>query len=213
MFSLSSFSDVLRSVSEGLRWPVIILLIILLAATVVLIGTIIAEVFTERRYLKADMPHMVDDIRDESKEINQTIKEGNLLKRQKAALLELTRHSNLSSTMRESLAIRLLSEEQAIYDRRVKVTDFIAKIGPMLGLLGTLIPLGPGIIALGQGDTNTLSQSLLTAFDTTIAGLAAAAIALLISSIRKTWYSNYMSVLETLMECVLEEENREEKDA
>lgn len=49
----------------------------------------------------------------------------------------------------------------------------------MLGLLGTLIPLGPGIIALGQGDTQTLSTSLLTAFDTTIAACAPRPCALL----------------------------------
>ena len=83
-----------------------------------------------------------------------------------------------------------------------------AKIGPMLGLLGTLIPLGPGIIALGQGDTITLSSSLLTAFDTTIMGLIAAAIAIVISTIRTRWYTDYMSILETLMECILEAEKK-----
>ena len=76
----------------------------------------------------------------------------------------------------------------------------------MFGLLGTLIPLGPGIIALGQGDTMTLSQSLMTAFDTTIAGLIVAAIAIVISTIRRCWYNNYISVLETVMDCVVEME-------
>ena len=82
----------------------------------------------------------------------------------------------------------------------------IAKLGPMFGLLGTLIPLGPGIIALGQGDTVTLSKSLLTAFDTTVAGLICAAVALVISVIRKRWYSEYMADTETVIECILEEE-------
>ena len=58
----------------------------------------------------------------------------------------------------------------------------------MFGLMGTLIPLGPGLIALGQGDTKTLSDSLLIAFDTTIAGLVAGAIAYVVSGIRKSWY-------------------------
>jgi biopolymer transport protein ExbB/TolQ len=76
----------------------------------------------------------------------------------------------------------------------------------MLGLLGTLIPLGPGLIAMGRGDTYTLSLSLLTAFDTTIAGLAAAAAAYVVSGIRRNWYENYMTLLETLMLCVLSRE-------
>jgi len=206
MFSEADLSQVLRSVSSGLKIPVIILLIFLIAVTIVILGTLIAEIFTERRYLKASMPALVDDIRDSSKPIEETITNAKLLKRQKKALLEITRHRELNNIMRESLAVRLLAAEQAVYDKRTKNTDLIAKLGPMLGLLGTLIPLGPGIIALGQGDTYTLSSALLTAFDTTVAGLASAAVALIISTVRKTWYNNYMSVLETLMECVLEEE-------
>lgn len=58
----------------------------------------------------------------------------------------------------------------------------IAKLGPMFGLLGTLIPLGPGIVALGQGDTVTLSESMNVAFDTTIAGVISAAVASVIST-------------------------------
>ena len=77
----------------------------------------------------------------------------------------------------------------------------------MLGLMGTLIPLGPGIMALGQGDTYTLSVSLLTAFDTTIAGLIAAAFCLVISTVRRRWYSGYTADLETLMDCAPERES------
>ena len=61
-----------------------------------------------------------------------------------------------------------------------------------------------GIIALGQGDTYTLSTSLLTAFDTTIAGLVAAALAIVVSAIRRRWYREYGSVLEALCTEVLE---------
>jgi biopolymer transport protein ExbB/TolQ len=88
----------------------------------------------------------------------------------------------------------------------VKVSDLVARLGPIFGLLGTLIPLGPGIIAMGQGDTYTLSRSLLTAFDTTILGLISAAVAMVVSMIRRGWYGNYMSALEAVMECVLEVE-------
>ena len=71
----------------------------------------------------------------------------------------------------------------------------------MFGLMGTLIPLGPGLIALGQGDTKTLSSSLLIAFDTTVAGLISAAVSYIISSVRNRWYEEYMVNLETVMEC------------
>lgn len=212
IFSETNLNHVLRAIASGLRYPVIALLLVLMAAAVVLAGSIIAELVTERRHLKVKMPALVDALRNAEDTAAETIAASGLLKRQKAVLTELTLHPELTADMRQALAVRLLEEEQARYERILGLSDTIAKLGPMLGLLGTLIPLGPGIIALGQGDTYTLSQSLLTAFDTTIAGLVCAAAAMVISTIRKGWYGNYMSILEALSECVLEVENREKKE-
>jgi biopolymer transport protein ExbB/TolQ len=206
--SMSVLSKALRAIASIMQTPVIILLLLLIVITVLLAGWLIGEFFTERRHLKVELPALVDRINESEGELEECINSAGLLKRQREALLELTKHPDLTDLMRESLAVRLLQTEQEHYDRRVRISDMIAKIGPILGLLGTLIPLGPGIIALGQGDTVTLSSSLLTAFDTTVAGLLAAGIAMVISSIRNAWYGKYMSILETLMECILEVEKR-----
>lgn len=208
--TMNIFSKAMRAIASSMEIPVIILLLILIAVSVFLIGWLISEFVTEHKYLKASMPKVVDEINSakDNAGLVEVIKNSELLVRQKEALEELTSHPDITPLMRESLAVRLIQQEQSFYDRRVKISDLIAKIGPMLGLLGTLIPLGPGIIALGQGDTITLSSSLLTAFDTTIMGLIAAAVALVISTVRTRWYDNYMSVLETLMECVLEAEKK-----
>lgn len=208
MISSQNFADMLHSVSTALKVPVMVILLIMIAVTVLLIGSLIAELFTERIHLKEKLPQLLDKLRAAEIPTAECIKKSCLLKRQKAALIELTKHPELTNVMREALAVRLITEEQSRYDRITKISDMIAKLGPMFGLMGTLIPLGPGIIALGQGDTYTLSASLLIAFDTTIAGLICAAVALVISSIRKNWYSNYMSILEMTMECILEVEKK-----
>lgn len=203
-------SLLLRNIVGSLQAPVIILLLILIAITIVIAGTLAAELLIERRYLKVNgkvLPNMIESMHAEPEKIGEIIRESRLLKRQKEVLLELINHKRLTDSERESLAVRLIERQQAIYDRRVKVTDLIAKTGPMLGLMGTLIPLGPGIIALGMGDTFTLSNSLLVAFDTTVAGLVVAMVALCIGTVRKIWYKNYMSILEMLTECILEEES------
>ena len=198
----------LRAVCGSLIIPVIIVLLILGAVTLVLAGTLVAEFFSEHRHLKVCMPELMDEIEEGSRSAEECIADSKLLKRQKKALLELTNHKEMSNFTREALAVRLLEEEDDHFDTITRFSDLIIKLGPVLGLLGTLIPLGPGIMALGQGDTMMLSQSLLTAFDTTIAGLVCAAIATVISSVRKKWYNNYHSILETLMESVLEVEKK-----
>ena len=104
-----------------------------------------------------------------------------------------------------ALAQQLVAQEEERLEKYTAVTDLIARLGPMFGLLGTLIPLGPGIVALGQGDTQTLAESLGVAFDTTIAGVISAAVSCVISNIRKRWYNEYITLLESTMECILEE--------
>lgn len=96
-------------------------------------------------------------------------------------------------------------EDEGIYAaKRLERTDIIAKISPAVGLMGTLIPLGPGLTALGEGDIQSLANHLLTAFDAAVLGMAAAAIAFTISKIRRRWYEEEISNLETLADTILE---------
>ena len=203
----SVFHDILRAIASAMELPVVIGLILFIAFTLFSIGWWAVEYFRERRHMQVSLPALLDQLRAAEGGVAETIEKSGLLRRQKDALLELTKHPNFDAAMRESLGANLLEREQSHYDGILKCTDLVSKLAPMLGLMGTLIPLGPGIMALGQGDTYTLSVSLLTAFDATIAGLIAAAFCLVISTVRRRWYSGYMADLETLMDCVLEREN------
>lgn len=201
----SAVKDMLRAVSAGLQIPTIIILLCLVALTVVLLGSLVVEYFTERKQLSGSIPELIDSLQGKNgRELAAVIKNSGLLQRQKAALLELVQRENLPLDTRIALAKKLLLDEEKHYVGRVRVSDLISKIAPMFGLMGTLIPLAPGLIALGQGDTKTLSDSLLIAFDTTVAGLISAAVSLFISSVRKSWYAGYSSSLEAVMDAVLD---------
>jgi len=195
--------DILRAAASALEVPVIVLLVLALLAAAALVGWLIAEYVTERRHLKVALPALMEQLRT-APDRAAVIEQSGLLRRQKDALAELLRHPDFTDATREALAVELLEREQDRYDDIVKLSELLARLAPMLGLLGTLIPLGPGVIALGQGDTYTLSTSLLTAFDTTIAGLVAAAFAIVVSNIRRRWYRAYGSMLEALCTELLE---------
>ncbi|MDD6765256.1 MAG: MotA/TolQ/ExbB proton channel family protein [Lentihominibacter sp.] len=202
--------DVLRAVASSLQIPTIIILLLLILATIVLLGTFIAEFFTERKALKVNIPALIDEMQGKNTtELDEVVSGSGLLKRQKEAAHELIVRIKYPNDTREALARQIISDEESRYNKITKFTDIIARVAPMFGLMGTLIPLGPGLIALAQGDTKTLSESLLIAFDTTVAGLISAAVAYVISGIRKGWYEKYMVGLETIMETILEEQNRE----
>ena len=88
-------------------------------------------------------------------------------------------------------------------DKSLRNTDIITRVGPTLGLMGTLIPLGPGLAALGAGDVNTLADALTIAFDTTVVGIGSGALCYFISKIRRGWYDQYLSDLDALSDAVL----------
>lgn len=199
-------SSALRSVVASLEVPAIIVLLLLAAIVIVMLGALIAEYFVERRHFKVYLPRLVDELKAHADDPRRVIEDSGMLLRQKQRLIEVTRHPEVTPEMRESLAVGLEYEERRRYDNSVKFSDLLAKIAPMLGLLNTLIPLGPGVVALGQADTSTLSAALLTAFDATSLGLVVGALALVISYVHKRWYKDYMVAFDACMECLLETE-------
>ncbi len=123
---------------------------------------------------------------------------------QKRILTEIAKTTNLSPNTREALARKLIEAEELKIAKSLEKTDIITRLGPTLGLMGTLIPMGPGLAALGAGDIQTLAQAIIVAFDTTVVGLAAGGISYVISKIRRRWYEEYLSNLEALAETILE---------
>ncbi len=205
MLSATMIKDTLHTICVYLQTPTIIGLLFFMIVAILVSGSFFVELFTERRRLKGSFPQLVGKLKGKSfPEIKNEIQSSGLLQRQKALLNELLEQSSLPATALEAEARRLLSSEELYYERSTMKTDLIARLGPMLGLMGTLIPLGPGLIALGRGDTKTLADSLLIAFDTTIAGLASASVCFAISRLRKHWYEDYLTALEAVMTSILE---------
>jgi hypothetical protein len=80
--------------------------------------------------------------------------------------------------------------------RRIERADLITRIAPMLGLMGTLIPLGPGLAALGEGELTILTTAMTVAFDTTVIGLLAGIIGFVLGRTRRRWYDAAVEQLE-----------------
>ncbi len=84
--------------------------------------------------------------------------------------------------------------------KRIERTDFLTRIAPMLGLMGTLIPLGPGLSALGEGNLSVLTTAMSVAFDTTVLGLLVGIIGFVAGRLRRRWYEKTLSLMEQELE-------------
>lgn len=199
-------TEILHSIGQGLRIPCYAVLLILMAIAVAEIGYLIYEAAQRANSDDVNTVELLHTMRGKSiAEIGALLNGEPFLARQKKMFTRLLDTADLPEETRLAAAKRMLEGEDAYYDRILHVTDTVAKLGPMFGLLGTLIPLGPGIMALGRGDTATLSASMSVAFDTTIAGLITAAVCAVISGIRRRWYNAEIADVEAVMEGVLQE--------
>lgn len=197
--------DILRNVSSALLVPVMVVLAAFCVYALYCIGSIITEAIMQRSHYKENIPHFINCIETcPPEDVAIVIRDSGMLEPHKRALLEVADNMQMTPTDLYALSSReeeLLEEHYGAVTAR---TDQVAKLAPMFGLMGTLIPLGPGIVALGIGDTETLSSSLLVAFDTTVAGLASGAVCSVVGRIRKSWYKKYTDAVHAAMVSILQ---------
>lgn len=96
--------------------------------------------------------------------------------------------------------LKLLEEYEFRTQQRLEKTRILVRVGPMLGLMGTLIPLSPALTALAEGDTQLLASNLRVAFSVTVLGLLIGGLAYIVSVLRDRMYSQDISDLEYMLE-------------
>lgn len=201
-------SGILNVIAQSLLIPVMILLVIFIIFAVYEIGSILAE-YTGRRQLDGQKKDIL--LRNISSCVNsdqvcQVLKHSNLTINDQELLCSIAKlDKNLySKKTRETVARSLIEEQEFKISKSLELVDIVAKVGAACGLLGTIIPMGPGLAALGAGDMQTLTTSLTTAFNTTTAGLTAANICYVVSKVRRRWYDEEISALYDIAEVIIE---------
>ena len=102
---------------------------------------------------------------------------------------------------------KYITETELEYERDLERSKFLTKVGPMLGLMGTLIPMGPALAGLASGDIANMAYNMQIAFATTVVGCVIAGIALLVYSVKKHWYVEEISNLRYVLDRKLEGEH------
>ena len=94
----------------------------------------------------------------------------------------------------------LLAETTLAIWRRMDRLRIFVRLAPGLGLIGTLIPMGTGLAALGQGDMAKLSSDLVIAFTTTVVGLAVGMVSFFFYTVKRRWVEQDIKNIELATE-------------
>lgn len=196
----------LHVISQSLLLPVIAGLLLFMGYAVIEFGGLLSEYSGRIKFDVGKTESIIKSVSNPSTpdKIIEVVEGSDLPKSHKEVLTKIASNWDLGKKSREALARKLIEEEEIKAAKSLEKTDVVTRLGPTLGLMGTLIPMGPGLAALGAGDIQGLAQAIIVAFDTTVVGLAAGGIAFVISKVRRRWYEEHLSTLEALAESVLE---------
>ena len=84
--------------------------------------------------------------------------------------------------------------------KKLEMLRNISRIAPMMGLIATIIPLGPALKALTDGNIQGMSDGLVIAFSGVTLGLISASLTFWVSNIKKRWYADELHLVEVLQE-------------
>ncbi len=191
--------EVLFEVVDALRYPVLALALLSLVVVTVEAGALLAELRSRRGRGIGRLEGTVDSVR------------GSLSSGDNQSALGLLRGLAFNRAMADALVAIVeqrghpdapdrVAKHMAEYDyrslRRLERTRILVRLGPAVGLMGTLIPLSPALAGLSAGNVDQLSRELRVAFSVTVAGLLVGVIAFAISLVRDRLYAQDYSDVE-----------------
>lgn len=198
-------------ISKALFWladsmliPDIVLLLLLLARSVFLIGGFYSQHITQRkndrlfaRRIKELSPSALDELRG-------------ILPGQDDSLFVHYLRELLTGPRSEAYSAYLLSRFENKAEKELAVPRMLSKLGPMLGLMGTLIAMSPALVGLSQGDIGGMAYNMQIVFSTTVVGLVISGIGILVGQAKKRWFASDLARLEYVADVLAkgEEEGR-----
>lgn len=192
-------------IASSLLYPVLFLLVALVVYIVISSGSFFAEWLERLRLVKYSperLPRLIREGNDQNffpHRVNSYLEDLRLL-------------LNKVSPPDEVEIENILQETSLKTWESLDRIKMIIRIGPSLGLIGTLIPMGTGLAALGQGDMTKLSSDLVIAFTTTVVGLAVGIVAYFFYTIKRRWVEEDIKNIELATEIlaseILEERHR-----
>jgi biopolymer transport protein ExbB/TolQ len=94
-----------------------------------------------------------------------------------------------------------VTDLEALAVRKLEMLRIASRVAPMLGLVATMIPMGPALKALADGQLQEMSRNLMVAFSAVILALIAAAITYWIVSVRRRWLATELADIEKGLVC------------
>ncbi|HZF45747.1 MAG TPA: MotA/TolQ/ExbB proton channel family protein [Sphingomonadaceae bacterium] len=185
-----NFSEVLENglfaLGQLLRLPVMLLLWVCVAATLFYVGNYMVEAIRRRRERSGfDLKHWLQEGRVlDTSEDRRAALPANL-----RAMLGSIQQLDTAKALHHGGLENVVAEYEEQLRHGLDGPRALVKVGPSLGLIGTLIPMGTSLAAMAGGNLNAMAGQMVVAFTSTIIGLATGTVAYGLVVLRQSWTS------------------------
>ncbi len=187
---MDELTKILYWISTGLLIPVILLLLFFFFKSLVLIGTFYGFYIQRLRFNKAFNPLIA---RLHSGNIPEALSTHQFdEKLPVSAYVQRILETPCSFVHYD----KLLNDFELECQKDLSQGQTLARLGPVLGLMGTLIPMGPALVGLASGDIQSMAANMQVAFSTTVIGLLTGAVGFVVLQVKKRWYATDINNLE-----------------
>lgn len=193
---MNYISDVLFWISTGLLVPVIVLLIWFFVRALLLLGGFFGQYLVKRK-TGAEIREQMNTLTIE----NLATLPERLPKSKQAVIVSYINKvvENRNSAAQVNRTLDLFAQYM---EKEMSLPITLMKMGPMLGLMGTLIPMGPALVGLSTGDISSMAYNMQVAFATTVVGIFAAAVGFVVKQTKSRWSKEDMGHLEFIADLI-----------
>lgn len=84
--------------------------------------------------------------------------------------------------------------------KKLELLRIVSRTAPMLGLVATMIPMGPALLALTRSDAQSVGENMVVAFSSVILALVSASLTFFVMTVRRRWLLEELRQFERLQE-------------
>ena len=199
---MDTISEILFWVANSLLIPDIIALLLLFVRSLLLVGSFYNHFITKQKNDKL----LNDLIQNLSAEKVEDLK--SILPQKDNSLYIKYLRKLLSREPSEAYSEYLISNFETEADKDLSVSKILAKIGPGLGLIGTLIAMSPALVNLSSGDVSGMAYNMQIVFATTVIGLVVSMAGLITLQFKQRWYSQESNHLFFISQILIEKSEK-----
>lgn len=195
---METISQVLFWVANSLLIPDIILLLLLFIRSLLLVGGVYNQYMTKRKndkllsvLIQELTPGTIDGLREA------------LPKKDNSLYIRYLRDL-LTSAPSEAYSDYLITNFENDAEKDVILSKLLSKMGPILGLIGTLIAMSPALVGLSTGDIAGMAYNMQVVFATTVVGLVVSAVGLVTLQFKQRWYAKEVNHLDYVSRIIME---------